>query len=653
MRINSATLTGILSTILVLSAAPAPTHAGEDPIPVEHFAQLPLLSDVLLSPNGEYLAALAPVEGELRLYIAPVERAADQQPYIGNLPKATFNWINWASNERLIFSYTTVIRFGNIPVSLTRRLGAVNRDGSDGKILTHRSAGLFEISIQDDVLHTLHDDPDHVLYAFAAEGEIYPAVHKLNIHTGESTAVVAPVEPIMDWYADHDGLVRFGVGWKKKKAVMLARSSEAPEWHPLHEHNLFKDQRFRPMGFGFDPKILYVRSPIPHGRDVIYRFDLEAGELIDKVFEHPKVDALGVVFSPVSREVAAALYLEDTIEYEVFDEQFAKSLALINKALPDRTNLIEQTAGGGQYHLVYSYSPTEAGRYYRYDTEAKVLHLIAAQYPELEPDGLADMQPVTYFARDGIEIPAYLTLPKGAPSENLPTVIMPHGGPWVRDSLVFDPWVQFLANRGYAVLQPNFRGSSGYGSAFIGLSFGEWGRAMQDDISDGVKWLVRKGISDPARICIVGASYGGYAALMGTVKTPELFHCAAAFAPVTDISLMLKNLKGNAEYDLLKEQIKGNRSNRDLREVSPLKQAKKIKTPVLLVHGDEDLNVSVEHSRKLAKALKKQKTPHQLIVLEGGGHGMRKQEHRVKFFRALEAFLAEHIGGPARTAEAE
>ncbi len=272
-------------------------------------------------------------------------------------------------------------------------------------------------------------------------------------------------------------------------------------------------------------------------------------------------------------------------------------------------------------------------------------------YPKLPLEKMARMKPVSYEARDSLTIPAYLTLSEGWSGPG-PAVIMPHGGPWVRDTLSFDMWVQFLASRGYAVLQPNYRGSSGYGDRYESLGYGKWGRTMQDDLTDGVKWLVAEGIADPNRVCIVGGSYGGYAALMGAIRTPDTYKCAAAFAPVTDIKRFLRDHGDYVEDSYDYQRVAGSLDKDELEQISPLRRAKEVALPLLLAHGTADDVVPVEHSRELAEKLKGLDKPVKYLEMADENHHMEKSADRLLWFKELEAFLAEHIGTPSAEAAA-
>jgi dipeptidyl aminopeptidase/acylaminoacyl peptidase len=295
--------------------------------------------------------------------------------------------------------------------------------------------------------------------------------------------------------------------------------------------------------------------------------------------------------------------------------------------------------------VILATGPRVPGTYYLLSRENLELSRIGDRYAShLKPEQLHDVERVSYVARDGLTIPAYLTRPVA--SGPLPMVVLPHGGPTTRDYLGFDPVAQFLASRGLAVLQPNFRGSSGYGAAFEAAGYGEWGLAMQDDVTDGVRAMIERGIADAERICIVGWSYGGYVALMGAVKTPDLYRCAVSGAGITDIRRMLSE---GARYKFgLKDRPAVGDYQKDrgkLKDTSPINNVEAIKIPILLVHGDKDRSVPIGHSKKMAAKLKKLGKPHRMVVLKDGNHRLSLERNRVQFLRELESFLTENLDG--------
>jgi len=379
--------------------------------------------------------------------------------------------------------------------------------------------------------------------------------------------------------------------------------------------------------------------------------DLEDPTLkLNLVYANPLGDVGGQLIRRLDGEVVGisdARLGDAGIHY--WDEDYKRLAAGIDKALPDRFNSLLQMATDGSTYLLWSDGNGIPGQVFIGNRKSGTLALLGEQYPELDPERLPKKQPLQITARDGLKLPALLTVPPGVAPRKLPLVLLPHGGPQSQDSVEFDAWSSFLAGRGYAVLQVNFRGSTGFGAKFLLAGLRRWGLQMQDDLADGVKDLVDRGIADPARVCIVGGSYGGYAALMGGIKTPGLYRCVFAFAPVTD----LVDLSEHAHfryYDLgeaLDAQIGDDPEQ--LRATSPRLQARRMGPPVLLMHGTADRSVDYAQGEGMAAALTKAGKKVRFITQDQGDHHLSNQGHRTQFFREPEAFLLEHLGPGART----
>ncbi|MDG1733677.1 MAG: S9 family peptidase [Thalassotalea sp.] len=324
-----------------------------------------------------------------------------------------------------------------------------------------------------------------------------------------------------------------------------------------------------------------------------------------------------------------------------WDKSYNSLKRSIDKAIPDYENYFLGFSKDGNTYLTLSTSATEPGIYLLGNRAKKSLNPVAYRYNTLTPDVLSAKQRISYDARDGLTIEGYLTLPKTGEGKNLPTIIFPHGGPISFEGSGFDYWSQFFAPRGYAVLQMDFRGSSGYGFDFMQQGIASWGQSMQDDVEDGTRWLISQGVADPDKICILGASYGGYAALMGAIKTPDLYQCAVSFAGVSDVEFLVKSKRRFTNYDIVKKQIGDDFDL--LKANSPLTHAEKIKIPVLLMHGAKDRVVRVQHSDDMYDELKRAKKQVTYIELDKGDHYLSNANDRLKVFQAMEEFLAEQL----------
>lgn len=384
------------------------------------------------------------------------------------------------------------------------------------------------------------------------------------------------------------------------------------------------------------------------GRDTwaVFRYDTKKREMAEMLAGHPNQDILAV------RGVGQGTFKKVTTggmqpQQIWLDAKMARIQAGIDQALTKAVNILSDTPS--KRVLIRSYSDVDPGTWFVFDTEKSSLSEVARVKLSVAPEQMKPMSLITYPAKDGLSIPAYLTRPSAATTPQ-PTVIYVHGGPVARDHWEWDADVQLLANQGYVVLQPQFRGSSGFGKRFETAGYGQWGLAMQDDISAGVDYLIKQGITDPKRICIYGASYGGYAALWGLAKTPDLYRCGVSFAGVTDLQLMFddnSDRTGNSvARESLRVQLGGDeKQNKDkFDQVSPLKHAAKITAPVLLAHGDEDRRVPIVHAKKMKAALEQHKKSVEWVELEDEAHGVGYNANRKKYYETLLAFFAKHIG---------
>jgi len=561
-----------------------------------------------------------------------------------------FRWFIWANDERLLLSIAFSGRRNLIPVQETRLL-AINRDGSEPLRLVRdrkdlmRGSEEWKPQFRDNVIDSLPDDNDHILLSIDLVKPGSPAVYRYNIYTGAKEGILRPHPPITDWTTDSQGEVRAGVGFRGIDHRVVIRAPRESRWRLAWQYKLFQDPATRPMGFGADPNILYVRCPY-EGRDAVFTVDI-GKEILEKrlVFSDPDYDIGGsLIISPKTREAVGVYYISATGRSHFWDESYRALKEGIDRALPDTVNYIVSMSRDEVRYVVFATSAVQPGTYYLGDREKDTLDKIFETYPELGPGNLAEKEQVTYTTRDGLEVEGYLTLPREERKRPLPAVIYPHGGPATRSHLKFDYWSEFLASRGYAVLQMNFRGSYGYGESHLFAGLENWGLQMQDDITDGTKWLVAQGIADPERICILGASYGGYAALMGAVKTPDLYRCAVSYGGVSDLTLLLRSKFWFAGRDIVKAQIGDTWKDRKrLKETSPLRQADKVRIPILIVHGDTDRVVSMKHSARMAKALRRKGKAHEYLVLEDGDHHLSLQHNRTLFLEKLESFLARHL----------
>ena len=647
---------------LLLFAAPA-QHATADTFPedkaIAFFSKADKFLDAELSPAAEYYSLLR-IEGatpRLEVFSTAEAGTSTKLHYSANFrPASLYNWHIWL-DESLILSSITVInadapalqapakrRKKNQPTGLSREIQLHNISDGSSKLLLRFPLNMQVANGSDQLLHRLPAEPDQVLISFAPAGGQYPGVYKLNLKSGTTEEIEPPQKPFDTWEVDLDGNLRLAHGWGDEQLEVQVKPTADTPWQSLNGHKLFEDGRFGIIGFTDDGRSLYVRSSLGKGRSTIYRFDMKRKAIREKIFAHDTYDAGTLIMTNGGKTLVAATYVDEKLRYRFFDDDF--------KAY--RSSIAEKLGKGLDFHsisfskegdtsLIVSRAPTKPVSLYMYNEEKDELTPLITANPPADLK-FSEMKAVRYFSRDGIEIPAYLTLPNDYdPEKPGPAVIMPHGGPWVRDMLSYDPWVQFLASQGYVVLQPNFRGSTGYGNAFEARGFGEWGKAMQTDLDDGADWLVQNGYAAKTRMCMVGGSYGGYAALAAVTIKGFAYRCAVAFAPVSDMALWINTAStSKAEMKALQYRTVGSKKSKDLKKVSPALLTKKAHLPLLIAHGTSDIRVSPEHSRRMIKGMQKSKRPYKALWFKGGSHFLLQEAHRREYFSELAKFLAEH-----------
>jgi dipeptidyl aminopeptidase/acylaminoacyl peptidase len=508
----------------------------------------------------------------------------------------------------------------------------------------------------------LPDEQGHERVVVRAHGD---GVERVDVRTGRSTRIPfawpASGDPVR-WIPDREGVPRVVTTMTRDRTSLThwVRESASAPWQAL-ESQLAIDARWTPLAIARDGRSLIVSSAEGRDTEAVFRYSLDEHALKEMMVGHPTEDIGQATLADgdddmnegVMGSIVRVVTLGMRTSVHWFDPKWAALQRSVDAALPGRVNLISGSFATGTM-LVLSTGDVDPGTWYVLDVAATSLRQLDAVKPEIDRRAMRPMQIVRYRSLDGTEIPAYLTLPADA-ARNAPAVVLVHGGPVVRDRWAWNPEVQLLASRGYAVLQPQFRGSSGFGKRFELAGLREWGRAMQDDVTAGAQWLAEQGIADPRRMCVYGSSYGGYAALWALVKTPRLFRCGASVAGVSDLGLLLTgdsdvNRQEIGRLSMLRTIGDAQADAQRLEEVSPLRQAARIEVPVLLAHGDLDRRVPIVHSEKMLEALKKNGKQVRWIMLRGEGHGIGHAENRELFYNALFDFLARNTAAPANTA---
>lgn len=629
--------------------------------PVEYFSRLPLASDVKLSPDGEQLLGAFNFGEETFIAVMPSSGGELKALIKTNNDKFKVDWFEWLNNDYIGLSVWYPARRGHTAVTMTRLLAIAASGESEAfpLVAPNFSRRELDAQFQDDVIAWMRDDPDHILMAINYDSGTAKSVYKVKTNAGKRMMrkrIERSKVNATHWVVDQLDRPRAYVSFEDTTYAVYVADTESDKWRKLWEYESFSKAKVWPIYFADDPNMLYVIAD-NEGYDAIFLVDVNDPTLSKQlIYAEPGFDVGGgLLISPKTRDLIGAVSKGGQSTYKIWDQRYQPFFTAVDDALPNTTNYLLGLSNDERRYLIYSERSNIPGRFYVGDGEGGSLSLIEAQYPELNDLALPEKKYIKYQARDGLNITGYLTLPltsaavsdkkntdvvAGQP-KGLPTIIFPHGGPIVHESLSFDYWTQFFANRGYAVLQMNFRGSSGYGHDFMAAGLKNWGLAMQDDIVDGVDWLVESGVSDKERICIVGASFGGYAALMGLATTPELFQCGISFAGVTDLTRLRQHNAKFLNGQVLNKQIGVDK--KQLKRTSPTTLAENITAPLLLIQGDKDRRVPLSQAKVMVKALKKKGVKHQYIEIKNGDHFLTKQQHRTEVFKAMDTFLAEHL----------
>jgi dienelactone hydrolase len=636
---------------LVLLGVSWPVAQAAAPlIPVEVFAAGPEMSAPRVSPDGTHLSYVTTVQGERFVGVYDVQAGKSMPILRGTSGTFRVTRCDFKTDKRLLCHFHgTNHNFGAGPQP-SSRLIVVDRDGKNLKVLFQGgyysdSTGTTQTQFQDRILHMLPDDPQHVLIEMGDRSSIFPSVYQLDVDTGALRTVVMRQPPVLGWVADRDGVVRFGSGFRDKEALYIARNGANAPWRTLAKFQRFDRQQFEPLGFGPLPNQLFVAAP-HQGRTAVWQMDLEEKSDFQLVFARPDVDAESIVSWPTDEHIVGFFYEDDRPHVEFLDAHARTISQTMDQVLPDTFHHFLSASRDGRLIVIESYSDVVPPTYHLLDTATRSLTALGQESRALAHAQLAPTASVVIPGPGGISIHGYLTLPVGyTPGKPIAAVVFPHGGPYSRDYWGYDPMVQLMANRGYAVLQTNFRGSTGYGEQWQRAGHQAWGTIMHEDITAGAHWLVSQGIADPARMCIVGWSYGGYAALIGVVKEPQLYKCAVSIAGVSDVSqLAWDNRPFYGGTDAARESTGTDKAT--LAAESPVLHADRIKVPVLLVHGEEDSTVVLGQSKAMAKALESHGVPHELVVIKDGEHSLLEPSMRLTLYSKLEAFLAANLGSP-------
>ncbi len=634
------------------SAAPA----VQAPLQVADFVREDKFKELAASPKGTYLAVTVPIGDETTLIVIKPGESKPLARVNARGKKSHIVGVTWVSDERLIYSVALRDQLDEGAPYIIEDW-AINADGTKSVQLSGFSgAQRSDVSVRTGVkkeifgfstIDTLPDDDDNIIVAVFRPGTSYTTVERMNVNSGSRLKISqAPVKNASFW-TDNSGQVRFASGFDTDQVRKLYyRKSKDTDWALLSDEAT-DNKKMLPIGFSADNATAYLISEEKNGPDSILGYDTASGEF--KTLIRDALADPAEIINPIGKRYPiGAVFAGPTPRYEYFapDSAEAKAHRALQRAFPGQIVLPGISTTAKNDTLLYAYGDREPGAYYSMNMATKNVAPVMYAADWLAPEKLAPMRDVVFTARDRRKIPGWLTVPVGSDGKNLPLVMYPHGGPFgITDAWGYDTTVQMLASHGYAVLQVNFRGSGGYGREHELAGYKQWGLKMQDDVTDATRWAIEQGIADKARICIYGASYGAYAALMGAIKEPGMYTCAVGQVGVYDLA----KVKGDdaTGNDYLRTFFATTFNDGDLASLSPNKLGARVKVPVFLSAGKEDETAPIEHTEMMEAALKAAGTPVETLYFPTEGHGIYKPENKTKFYTQLLAFLNKHIGGRA------
>lgn len=623
-----------------------PSLVGSERVPefpVEHFFKNPQFTNFQISPDGNTLLALGPHANRTNLYTFEIETLEARR--ITSFTRDNIIRAEWASNERILYYQD---RDGYESFGIT----AVNKDGSRVRRLVEpladRAGFVPRVTM---VIDLLPKDPDGVLVSNNDHRVDYPDVYHMNIFTGARRLLERNPGDVTWWVPDQEGVVRAAVFSERdseRAGVRFRPSAEAP-WEELIAFGV-ESPGWSPLDFNFAGDALYVTSNLEEDKAGIYRFDLKERKMGEEIFRHELVDVSSVLMSRFHKALTAIMYQAEKPEIRWLSQEGAEIQALLDQRFPGLVNRVVSASEDETRLVIRSYSDRQPSIFHLLDFRGGSLRLVplGLSRPWVDPETMAEMRPIWIEARDGTQLQAYLTLPVGRKEgERVPLVLHPHGGPWARDFWSYNAEVQFLANRGFAVLQVNFRGSTGFGREFESSSFRKFGTDMQDDLIDSVRWAIAQGYADPDRIASYGASYGGYATMMQMVLYPEVYKRGINYVGVVDLVDQVyhfRNRERSEEAFAYWQRRVGDPEDPEGRamlvEHSPITHLEKLAGPVFIVHGNNDPRVNLEQAQKLRREMNRLKKPFEWLAKANEGHGFSKEENIIELYTRIDAFLA-------------
>ncbi|MDB4710309.1 S9 family peptidase [Flavobacteriales bacterium] len=602
-------------------------------IPLEDFFKNPDTINYIISPDGKNLTYLKPwVEGNRILNVYMKNLSNNQEKRLTNNNKRNIVVSFWLSDNRIGYVQD---KDGDE----NYHLYGVNINGGNNINLTPFNGSKIQL------INILEKDENNILIGLNKRNKQVFDAYKLNVNNRELTLIAKNPGNITSWLADHNGKLRLALTTDGINSSILYRENENGKFETILTTDYNND--VDPLFFTFDNKNIYVSSNRNRDKSAIFLFDLKKKKETKLIYEHKTVDVVSLLMSDKRKKITGAGFTDKKQECVFFDKERKDIQNKIDSKLSPESVKLLYSSKNEDVFLVREFSDKNFATHYIYDVNKDQLTKLQDSTPWLKKEDLTEMKPISYKSRDGLTINGYLSLPKDKPKKNLPIVINPHGGPWVRDSWCFNPEVQFLCNRGFGVLQMNYRGSTGYGKDFWKKSFKQWGKTMQDDITDGVNWLIKEEIADPKRIAIYGASYGGYATLAGLTFTPDLYACGIDYIGVSNLFTFLDSIPPDWELyrEMMYELIGHPVDDKELlTSSSPALNADRIKAPLFIAQGANDPRVKKSESDQMVEALRKNGIDVPYMVKDDEGHGFVNEKNKFDFYKEMIKFLNKHIG---------
>ncbi len=635
MRYLAITLFSLFLLTSLANAKPSP----------DDFGTLPAVHDIAISPDGKNLALFVNYKGHYAIRVVS-SAGKDEGVKLTKLAEGSKpSWIKWANNKRVLAGLWESQKRRLNPIKVTG-LYSIDTRNMDGKYLI-KPRNMYR-QYNDEIIDFLENDPDHILMGFSDKRSTFRDIHKVNVTTGKYTLIKKGRNNIQQWFTDNRGEPRIGKGRTNNgtgKRNMIIRDTNSGKWRDVSEYPGLKAST-DVKGFTDDPNELVVAMYNKRDTKGLYIYNLSLKQISQSLFHNEEYDVGGVIRNQEGI-IIGAKFTSDVNERVLFDGFDSIMNKMQEKFAGSNVDFYDRSKGAEKTVFLVS-SASNPGQFYLYDKTNDHLTQIASKRPKLLHEEMGHVLSAKYEARDGVSIPAYMTVPpsisRKSEIQKLPFIILPHGGPYSRKSKRFDYFAQFFATRGYGVYQMNFRGSTGYGKSFTDAGKKNW-VVMQEDVEDATLELIRNGYADHERICIAGWSYGGYAALIGGIKNPELYKCVISIAGVSDLQEKANDMRRyRSGITRARDFLDGFEDNNAVIENSPLKRAREITAPVFLAHGKNDTRVHFDQFSRMEKALKMNKTELTSLAFDKEDHFMSNQNNRIKMFNELDKFLASHLG---------